>query len=480
MIELRDVSFSYDGSSVAVDRVSLSLAPGERVVLLGLNGSGKSTLGRLLNGGLAPSSGEVLVDGKSEALSRLVGYVRQDPRNQIVSAMVSDEVAFGPRNLGLPRDEVLKRVDEALAACGIEELRNRMTSELSGGQQQLVAIAGVLAMHPRYIVLDEASSMLDRGMRRRVAGIVCDLLSRGVGVLEVAHSAEALSGASRIVVMDGGHVAWEGDRLPSALGERLFGLPDEVHYGRVCTDGGSHLLEALDVTSVYDRLVALDGVSLKIQGLTLLVGPSGSGKTTLAKVLTGVLPPDSGDALLNGSPVRAGEVGLAFQRSEDQLFCDTVLDDIAYGPRVRGLSEDEALSAAHGAADLLGVDEALFDRSPFALSGGQMRRVALAGVVSGCPNAYVLDEPTAGLDAPSRRSLRRLVRRLASDGASVLVITHDPEEWLPCADSVAFLRDGRVTAHVGAREAASRPELFREAGLEPLTPVVAGEVVAHA
>ena len=228
MIELRNASYSYDGSRLVVDRVSLSLAPGERVVLLGLNGSGKSTLGRLLNGSLRPSEGSLSVDGESHDLARLVGYVRQDPRNQIVSAVVSDEVAFGPRNLGLSREEVLGRVGEALAACGIEGLRERMTSELSGGQQQLVSLAGVLAMHPRYVVLDEASSMLDRGMRRRVAGVVESLVARGVGVIEIAHSAEALSGASRVLVMDEGRLVWEGEELPTGLAERLFGRPGPV------------------------------------------------------------------------------------------------------------------------------------------------------------------------------------------------------------------------------------------------------------
>lgn len=476
MIELCNASYSYDGSRLVVDRVSLSLAPGERVVLLGLNGSGKSTLGRLLNGSLQPSEGSLSVDGESHDLARLVGYVRQDPRNQIVSAVVSDEVAFGPRNLGLSREEVLGRVDEALAACGIEGLRERMTSELSGGQQQLVSLAGVLAMHPRYVVLDEASSMLDRRMRRRVAGIVEGLVARGVGVIEIAHSAEAFSGASRILVMEEGRLVWEGGVLPVELAERLFGRPGPVPADQGAADASAHSLEARGVTLAYDELVALDDVSLVSRGLTLLVGASGSGKTTLAKVMAGVLRPDAGGALLDGSAVRVGRVGLAFQRSEDQLFCDTVIEDIAYGPRAAGLSDDAALASAREAARMLGVDEGLFERSPLALSGGQMRRVALAGVVSGRPAAYVLDEPTAGLDAPSRLQLRALVLGMVRGGASVLVITHDPEEWLPVADSVAFLRGGRVTAFVGAREAAARPELFYDAGLEPPLTVGPAEV----
>ena len=206
MIELREACFSFDGEKNVVDHVSLTLSPGERLVLLGRNGSGKSTLARLLNGSLAPTSGEVVVDGRREGLARLVGYVRQDPRNQIVSAVVSDEVAFGPRNLGLPRWEVSARVDEALAACGISELRERMTSELSGGQQQLVALAGVLAMRPRYLVLDEATSMLDPAMRERVARVVEGVVKSGVGVLEISHSPAP---GGRRVLLEHGRISYQ-------------------------------------------------------------------------------------------------------------------------------------------------------------------------------------------------------------------------------------------------------------------------------
>ena len=431
MIEVRDACFSFDGTRNVVDHVSLDVAPGERVALLGLNGSGKSTLARLLNGSLRPSSGSVRVDGETEGLARLVGYVRQDPRNQIVSAVVSDEVAFGPRNLGLPRAEVLARVDEALSACGIEALRDRMTSELSGGQQQLVAIAGVLAMRPRYLVLDEATSMLDQPTRARVARIVGEASARGMGVLEISH--RPMAAPDRTLCMRDGHVFEDG--APSE--------PPESP-AQPCAPRETSSLRGTDLTAVYGSHVALDDVSIDARGLTLLLGPSGAGKTTLARVLTGVLAPDAGTVALDGRPVRAGDVGLAFQRPEDQLFCYTVLDDIAYGPRVQGIPEDDALSMARDAAALLDIGEELYDRSPFELSGGQMRRVALAGVVASRPGAYVLDEPTAGLDAPSRRALRDLVLRLVGDGASVLLVTHDPDEWLPLASAVVRLEAGRV------------------------------------
>ena len=421
MLEVRDACFSYDGEKNVVDHVSLTLEPGERVTLVGSNGSGKSTLARLLNGSLAPASGSVNVDGRADHLARLVGYVRQDPRNQIVSAVVSDEVAFGPRNLGLARREVLARVDQALEACGISDLRDRMTSELSGGQQQLVALAGVLAMRPRYLVLDEATSMLDQPTRRRVARIVGGLAD--VGVLEITHK-PVLQG--RTIALDAGRV------VPRAAEEALSRVPMPA------VDRPGHTLSVVGA-SLEGRL---RGVSHEFSGITLLTGPSGAGKTTLVRVLAGVLAPDSGTVSLDGHPVRPGDVGLAFQRPEDQLFCDTVLDEVAYGPRVQGLPHPLAL--AREAARSLGIMDALLDRSPFELSGGQMRRVALAGVIAARPSAYVFDEPTAGLDARGTEELRRLVADLACEGAAVVVITHDQDEWARLSPSVVHMEAGRI------------------------------------
>lgn len=503
MLEIRDVRYAYRGDALALDGVSLSVAPGERVVLLGRNGSGKSTLARLANGAFAPSAGTVRVDGEASGLARLVGYVRQDPRNQIVSALVEDEVAFGPRNLGLPREEVLERVDEALAACGIEGLRGRLTSELSGGQQQLLAVAGVLAMRPRYLVLDEVGSQLDEASRARVARVACEAAERGVGILEIAHNVEALLGADKALVLAEGRCVWQG--APQELLERADALEaagldqDELAraFSRAARAGWrladgldssalaaavrhgqpvyssqpykpcmNHALLASELNVLYGCVSALADVSLAASGLTLVLGRSGSGKSTLARVMAGVLEADAGSCKLDGVPVRAGDVGLAFQRPEDQVFCDTVRDEVAYGPRMHGASEDEAAAAVDEAARELSV-EGLLDRSPFELSGGQMRRVALASVVSARPEAYVFDEPTAGLDAPARRELRDVVHGLVRAGAPVVVVTHDAAEWLDEAQTVAFLDEGRVVATASGAEAARSPELFEAAGLVP-------------
>lgn len=508
------MGFSYDAACPVLEDVSLNLAPGERTVLLGLNGSGKSTLARMLNGALLPTCGTVTVDGvvsrsaNPRELARRVGYVRQDPRNQIVSVLVSDEVAFGPRNLGLTRKEVLERVDEALATCAISELYGRMTTELSGGQQQLLALAGVIALHPDYLVLDEAGSQLDGAARTRLRATVERLIERGVGVLEIDHGVQAPFGADHVMVLSSGRVSWEGTaqgffesegalaaagladdslaRLLSGAAQRGFTIgqqpdpeglatflgPESVPawreaVGEPCPTAQTHEILLSQVTVGYGDVRALDEVSLAASsGLTLVLGRPGSGKTTAARVLAGVLEPDEGQALLDERPVRAGRVGLAFQRPEDQLFADTVLADIAFGPLATGRTPQEAERAARSAAERLGVGEELLERSPFELSGGQMRRVALAGVIAAEPVAYVFDEPTAGLDAPARQLLHDLIQELSSQGASVVVISHDADEWLDEASRAVFVRDGRVVRIAPPETLFGSPEIFEEAGLE--------------
>jgi len=225
MIEFRDTSFSYpspDGSRLALADVTLSLSPGETVAVLGRNGSGKSTLAKLSDALLLPGTGQVLVDGmdtrdqaKTWDIRARVGIVFQNPDNQIVGTSVEEDAAFGPENLGLPREEIRRRVDEALAAVGLAGMERREPHTLSEGQKQRLAVAGVLALRPAYIVADEPTALLDHDSRAAVVGILVEQARRGVGVLHVTHDpAEALA-ADRVVVLERGQLAFEG--TPEAL-----------------------------------------------------------------------------------------------------------------------------------------------------------------------------------------------------------------------------------------------------------------------
>ncbi|SMB88953.1 energy-coupling factor transport system ATP-binding protein [Thermanaeromonas toyohensis ToBE] len=231
MLCFRGVSFSYPGvPRPALQDVTFTLAPGEFVVVMGPNGSGKSTLTRLGNGLLLPAQGEVVVDGLNTkdpaALPRVrqrVGLVFQDPDNQMVAATVEEDVAFGPENLGLPPEEIKRRVEEALDTLGIANLRHRPPHRLSGGQKQKVALAGILAMEPQYILLDEATAMLDPRSREEVLGLLNFLCrEQGIGLLLVTHLPEEALVADRVVVL------YEGVIWKEGTPEEVFSQPEEL------------------------------------------------------------------------------------------------------------------------------------------------------------------------------------------------------------------------------------------------------------
>ena len=526
MIELRNASYTYPGAHrPAATGVSLTVAPGEYVVLIGANGSGKSTIARLAAGSLLPSSGRVVVDGHNPAASaserievaRLCGFLRQDPTDQLVSSSVRDEVAFGPCNLGLPCKEVERRVERVLELCKLDTLAARGVDELSGGEQQRLALAGVLAMDGAYLVLDEALSFLDSRARQDLRSIISSLVAAGHGVLAVSHDLADILGATRICLVEGGQITWTGEpqalladaslvkraqlgsdglaRLMPALVSVGFNPADGAGVADVLAfvhktgrdrwlldvlGGYAHSLKVAGVPSLvlgdaykaFGDVAALDGMDvLGHDGeVTLLAGASGSGKSTALRALAGVLELDSGRALLYGRPIKPGSVGLAFQRPEEQLFCDTVIEDVAFGPKNRGVGEARARARATEVLETLGVEKILWERSPFALSGGQARRVALAGIVAMGAEAFVFDEPTAGLDAAGREALHRLIASLAAEGASVVVVSHDVDEWLSQADTVVLAAQGKVVWEGEAWRLAADPQPFEAAGLEaPMT-----------
>lgn len=636
MLQLNSVTYSYPASeqpgldseqpgsasrqtaSPAVDHVSLEVAPGSCLVLLGRNGSGKSTLARIAKGAIKPSSGTVSVDGINIAEREawpLVGFVGQDVSAQMVSSQVFDEVAFGPRNLGVSQDEVDARVARALADCDLAGMEQRGVAELSGGQRQRLAVAGALALQPRYLVLDEPFSQLDGTGRAELSQLLSRLLHSGVGILLVTHLAQQAFCADRAAVLSDGKLVWSGApakllqnpavaQVPSAAqtpgvaqapdaawalkaldcsglaadplvrcaralvpaGYDVASLGLDPHaMARFAQDSGQtdairQILSVAPATAGIAELnmaehggsdlvvshasvqfgevgssgavtVALDDVSVRLRAgtVTLVAGRTGSGKSTLARVMAGVLEPQMGDVALQAGadasksePVQPGMVGLAFQRPEDQLFCSTVLEDVAFGPKNRleatdrpeakdwlesknqpdpklaadsaefggeknapvnirtshpeepdgGLAQKLAEDSARAALAELGVDESMWQKSPFDLSGGQRRRVALAGIVAMHPGAYVFDEPTAGLDGQARAFLHEVVARLARSGAAVCVVSHDVGEWLPLSDAVVLLKNGQVAYQGAAKKCLANLKPYELAGIEPPARVI--------
>lgn len=533
MIRARDIRYRYPGSSRdALSGVSLDVASGEFVVLLGANGSGKSTLSRLLARSLELQCGSVEVDGcnlQASANDGCVGYVRQDPESQFVAPIVFDEVAFGPCNLGLPAEEVRKRVHEALDDCHLLGFEARTVDSLSGGEKQRLALAGVLAMHPRYLVLDEVMSQLGDASRSSLRSVLRGLARRGVGILLVSHNPQEAAYADRVAVLEAGRLVWEGtlnllfadegrasrvfpgSRLSAALAmlvkdgcdisgcrtvDQLASFAREASHGhelldslRVdsrhtasCSGGAAPSSCGLSLRDIQLNLGGaqiLDDVSIEIPSrhLTLVIGPSGAGKSTLARVVAGILEPDAGSVTLAGKSVARGAIGLALQRPEDQLFLNSVQEDVKFGPMNLGASREEARSRAQRSLKLLEVPEDLWPRSPFQLSGGEKRRVAMAGVIAMSPAALVLDEPTDGLDASCRTILINAVRDLADQGRPVIVVSHDVGEWMYAADDIVLLEGGRIRWRGTPSELASAYEVLERWGVGvPLELAMLGEL----
>ena len=511
MLVVDDVSIAY-GERTVLSGVSLNVAAGEIVALVGPNGVGKSSLGRAMCGMRLAAGGRIAVDDVDpadgqdarDAVRGLVGYVFQDPADQIVSTLVYDEVAFGPRNLGLSEDEVAARVSEALMLAEIPGVEMRDVGDLSGGELARVALAGVLAMHPRYLVLDEVLAQLDPHLRPRLRALFSALAHQeGVGVIGITHDSADIAAADRIVDLS----SCRSPKFPIVQTTGIVGhlekqQVDDLKFSaekedfkkkyrdcRTFENEGAALV-ARGVSYAYEpRLkrcddgarrmkLVLDGVDLELHRgqAVLLAGPSGAGKSTLAYLLAGLYEPQAGSvalvsgsrgAMLQGScapgaaphpdasssthaehsvSVRPGMVGLAFQSPEAQLFCDTVYDEVAFGPRNVGLTEDAVRERVLRACAALGIEGEMLQAYPFELSGGWQRRVGLAGVIALDAAAYVFDEPTAGLDAQGREELHALVRGLRDAGRAVLIISHDIDEWEPLVDRTFTLRDGRLAA----------------------------------
>lgn len=531
MIRLDRVSFTYGIEQgqrpvPAVRALSMAVAAGEHVALIGRNGSGKSTIARLMNGLLIPDEGTVTVNGMVTTdddrlydIRRSVGMVFQNPDNQIIGATVRDDVAFGPSNLGLPVEDILERVRRALEVTGLTAMADRAPHELSGGQKQKLAIASALAMHPDAIVLDEATAMLDPQARGDVIELIRQIReTMGLTVVNITHHMREASLADRIYVIDAGRIVLSGtpaevfdqpERLMAAgldlpvhmaLAQRVRAMTRHPYDREAVTtpegaatyirdalrhrpaDGGDaappaaedaalplwRADRALRMRNVHFAYEAVDGTSVPAltdisfdvqKGEVLgIVGHTGSGKSTLVQHMNGIIPAEPGTVEVLGRDlgdrknVRAvrPRVGLLFQYPEDQLFEETVALDVAFAPKQFGKTPEQVERAVLSAVRRMNIED-LLDRSPFELSGGQRRRVAIAGVLAAEPEIIVLDEPTAGLDPGAQRALWADLMSLRDEGATLIIVSHDMEQIAEVADQMLVLEAGRI-ARMGCPE----------------------------
>ena len=452
-------------SAWAVEGLDLRIEPGERVLLLGASGAGKSTLIHALAGVLGgddegEQAGELLIDGVSAENARgRVGLVLQDPDSQVVLARVGDDVAFGCENLGVPRDEIWRRVSESLDAVGLDLPLGHPTSELSGGQKQRLALAGVLAMRPGLLLLDEPTANLDPDGVIEVRDAVARVLERTEATLVVIeHRVDVWwKLVDRVIVLaPGGTLLADGrpDEVLARVGAALAGsgvwVPGRTPEApaRSHRVGGSLLsAEQLAIGRAPGRALRA-GIDLDIAGGTCLAitGPNGAGKSTLGLTLAGLLRPAAGRVLapalaggLPPEPIRwrsrelVTRIGTVFQDPEHQFVAGTVRDELAVGARAVALPRHEADARIGGLLERLRLTH-LAGANPFTLSGGEKRRLSVATVLVTRPRLLVLDEPTFGQDARTWRELVVFLAELLDEGSGVVAITHDTDFVAALAD----------------------------------------------
>ena len=515
--EKRDDEGNVIGAHRAIEELDLNIEAGQFIAILGHNGSGKSTLAKHMNAILTPTEGSIWVDGKNTKQDENVwdvrqsaGMVFQNPDNQIIGTVVEEDVGFGPENLGVPTDEIWERVEQSLKAVGMLEYRHRSPNKLSGGQKQRVAIAGVVAMRPKCIVLDEPTAMLDPNGRKEVLRTIEELRKKeNVTVILITHYMEEVLGADRVIVMDKGHIVMDGTTreifsqvellqqyrldvpqvtlLAHALQKR--GLP--ISDGILTVD---ELVEALETCEksqvmaeskekaddsmaieddttvkpilqlehlhyIYSPKTAYEKVALNDINLSIyegefvgVIGHTGSGKSTMIQHLNGLLKATDGAIYYRGENIYQekydmrelrNHVGLVFQYPEYQLFEADVLSDVCFGPKNQGLTPEECRERAIRALELVGLPEKYYEVSPFDLSGGQKRRVAIAGVLAMQPKVLVLDEPTAGLDPKGRDEILDQIAYLQRERKiTVILVSHSMEDIAKYVDRIIVMNRG--------------------------------------
>ena len=508
-ISIRELSFRYrDREELALQDINLEVKPGELLLVAGVSGCGKTTLIRCLNG-LVPRSykgeltGQIRLQGQDIAdlslarISQLVGTVLQDPERQILNAQVLNEVAFGLENLGLKREEIRSRSLEALDYLHIADLSERQTFSLSGGEKQKVALAGVLAMRPGVLLLDEPLASLDPASAQETLAQVRQLVDQGLTVLLVEHRVEDVLAIhpDRILYLVEGEIRYLGDPegLYKVVDYREVKLPAEVIMERAAQDpppgaieflpgatgrdgeGEPPLVSFRDVSFGYteDQSV-LERVNLDIRRgeVVAVLGANGAGKTTLVKHAIGLLKPREGRVLVNGRDTRelsvaqiAGTLGYVFQSPSHMLFAPTVREELSFGPKNMGHAPEEIEKEVREAIELVNL-KGLEEDPPLALSFGQQKRVSIAAILSMHSRILVMDEPSAGQDYKNYRNFMDAILELPGFEA-ILFITHDIDLAVVYATRVLLVSEGCVAADGPPEEVLSDFELLVGSRLVP-------------
>jgi energy-coupling factor transporter ATP-binding protein EcfA2 len=494
IVRVSDLTYYYPGDEEPVlHDVNLEVYPGEFVLIIGPSGCGKSTLAHSLIGIIplvygGKIKGRVYIDGTETRSSTVyelgtkIGMVFQDPDTQFCSLYVRDEVAFGPANLMLPREEIFKRIDRSLTDVGELDIGHKLIYEISGGQKQRVAVASILAMKPKVIIMDEPTANLDPLGAVKIFDLLKQLnREQGLTVIIIEHNVDSvMCHADRMILMDRGTIRFcapprqamkeMGRFILNDMGLRI---PQVSELGLRLADKGLHLnpfpltlqeaVESLDKEvgrlkilpaelpqpdtcphepviktehlsfSYSDGTKAVKDVSLEIDkgDVVGIIGKNGSGKTTLTSLFIGLNKPKSGRGVICGLDIAksttqelAAKVGYVFQYPENQFVTDVVSDEVAYSLKAQKRPPEEVETRVNQTLELLGLEK-LKDKHPFRLSMGQKRRLSVATMLILNTEILILDEPTTGQDKKNIDNIMKIMMDVNRKGTTILLITHD-------------------------------------------------------
>jgi energy-coupling factor transport system ATP-binding protein len=531
-IKIRDLSFVYPTSlAPALNNLDLEVYTGEWISIMGPTGAGKSTLSLCLNG-LIPNmqpgtwEGKVTICGDETTqasiphLSSKVGVLFQDFNTQLFSSQVELELAFAMENLCVPRESMKKRVEDLLHQFDLLKYTNSHPAELSGGERQRLAIASVLALCPRVLVLDEPTTDLDPFNRAKLLSIVKEMHKDGLTILWIDHKTELSFESSRFIVMDKGEIARDTtfrdffskrtlaekysikqpdipclfknkvlQDTPIIFEEALEALrkhpngpqwklskEKQKRYISEKKATAKVIMRAEDLEYIYPNgTKALKGINLDIREgeFIAIIGQNGSGKTTLAKHLNGLLKPAAGKAFIKGNDTAhqtifelSKHVGFCFQNPDNQIFASSVLEEVSFGPKNYEFPPSrihENVKKALEAVELSGFE----DKDPFVLTKGERQRIAVASILSLRPEIMVFDEPTTGLDYAQMTRMMALIERLNKEGCTVIIITHSMWVAAQYARRCVVMAEGRILLDGETHEVFSKETILKKASLLP-------------
>jgi len=500
------LAFRYrDRDEKAIQDISFELESGQLMLVAGSSGCGKTTLIRAING-LVPRSykgeltGQVRLAGKDTTdlslaeISHHVGTLLQDPERQILGSRVLNEVAFGLENLGLPRDEIRRRAESALERLAISHLAERETHLLSGGEKQKVAMAGVLAMEPSLLLLDEPLASLDPASAQEALATIRSLVDAGMSVMLVEHRVEDVLGISpdNVMYMQAGRIQFLGktDELVNHLDHHEVKLPAPMVIQQSASEpappafrpavqapsvAGQPILEFQNVGFGYgEGPEVLHDVDLAVSPgeIIALLGPNGAGKTTLVKHAIGLLKPRRGSVKIDGQDSArlsiaqiASNLGYVFQSPSHMLFAPTVGDELAFGPKNLGHPAEDIQEEVAYAIDVMNLS-GMAEDPPLSLSFGQQKRVSIAAILAMKSRILVMDEPTAGQDYKNYMGFMDSILQTPGFEA-ILFITHDLDLALVYANRVLLMADGRIAADGRPEEVLRDFDLIKRSNLVP-------------